>query len=327
MKRSDFILLSGVLIPAAVILGVGYFVHSPDSTQPQKKDADIKSVYSALDKVSLRDAAAKIHGGNVDDMVQRLEQRLTINPNDADGWRVLGWSHYRRQNFKKSADAYSRAAELDSNSAILKSLHGEALVAAAKGRITPEAVKVFKSALSLDTNDVRSNFFLGQAKLQEGDARSAIDMWIALLKTAQPGAGWAGDLRTRISEVANDAGIDVSRLLPAPLEGKTSPPAASSAKVGPTAADIENAQKLSPEARRTMAQDMVERLAKRLQTAPDDPDGWIMLMRSRMVLKQPDKAKAAMKQALETFAHKPDVKQQITQAAKALFSPPAAPGK
>jgi cytochrome c-type biogenesis protein CcmH len=42
---------------------------------------------------------------------------------------------------------------------------------------------------------------------------------------------------------------------------------------------------------------MVDRLDARLKTAPNDVEGWQMLMRSRVQLKQPDAARAALRDA------------------------------
>jgi cytochrome c-type biogenesis protein CcmH len=47
-----------------------------------------------------------------------------------------------------------------------------------------------------------------------------------------------------------------------------------------------------------MAEGMVARLETRLRTSPANPGGWVMLMRSRMTLGQPDKARAALRAAV-----------------------------
>jgi cytochrome c-type biogenesis protein CcmH len=67
-----------------------------------------------------------------------------------------------------------------------------------------------------------------------------------------------------------------------------------------------------------MARDMVERLATRLETSPNDPDGWIMLIRSRIVLSEQAEAKAGLKRALDVFAESPEIKRRIRLAAQAL---------
>ena len=48
-----------------------------------------------------------------------------------------------------------------------------------------------------------------------------------------------------------------------------------------------------------MATSMVEQLEARLQNEPKNLDGWVMLMRSRMTLGEPAKAKAALDAAIK----------------------------
>ena len=53
-------------------------------------------------------------------------------------------------------------------------------------------------------------------------------------------------------------------------------------------------QNLSEEDRAAAIEGMVEGLRARLETEPNDPQGWVMLLRSRKILGQEDKAKADM---------------------------------
>jgi cytochrome c-type biogenesis protein CcmH len=87
---------------------------------------------------------------------------------------------------------------------------------------------------------------------------------------------------------------------------------------GPTATDVENAKQLKPEDQQAMVAGMVDRLAGRLEASPKDPDGWIMLMRSRMVMKDAEKARAALEKAKTVFADDPETQQRIVQAAQSL---------
>jgi cytochrome c-type biogenesis protein CcmH len=88
--------------------------------------------------------------------------------------------------------------------------------------------------------------------------------------------------------------------------------------VGPSAADVENAKQMSEQDRQAMVSGMVDRLAGRLETSPKDPDGWIMLIRSRMAMKDAEKARAALEKAKTVFADDPETQQRIVQAAQAM---------
>jgi cytochrome c-type biogenesis protein CcmH len=87
-----------------------------------------------------------------------------------------------------------------------------------------------------------------------------------------------------------------------PVPPTASAGAAAAAPIpGPTAADVANAQSLSPADRDAMIRGMVDRLAQKLQASPRDVQGWIQLMRSHQVLGDTIAAKDALKQALGVF--------------------------
>ncbi len=259
---------------------------------------------------------------NISAMVKRLEEKLEAEPDNADGWRVLGWSYYNMERYGDAADAYRKATELNKDSAILKSLYGEALVKAADGKVTPEALAAFAATLAINPDNVRARYFTGLQKDQNGDTKGAIDAWIDLLKLAPTGVEWAQDLRKQIVARAEEKGIEVATLLP-PEEAAPAAPVTKVAETeptrkGPTAEDIQAAEEMTPDDRMAMVRGMVDRLATRLKESPDDPDGWIQLMRSRLVLEDRDAAVKALSDAMTAFADKPDVQNRIKNAAAAL---------
>lgn len=62
---------------------------------------------------------------------------------------------------------------------------------------------------------------------------------------------------------------------------------------GPSAAQVQAAEAMTPEEQEEMIRGMVDGLAARLEQAPDDPQGWRMLGRSYQVLGELDKAVTA----------------------------------
>ena len=49
----------------------------------------------------------------VDEVITKLEARLKTNPQDAEGWRMLGWSYFQTERFAEAATAMKRATTLD----------------------------------------------------------------------------------------------------------------------------------------------------------------------------------------------------------------------
>ena len=255
-------------------------------------------------------------------MIDGLAAKLKEDPNNLEGWRMLGWSYYNTNQFKEAAGAYAKAIELKDDDGQLKSAYGEALVRASDGVVTKQAHQAFSSAVKLRPSDPRARFFLGLAKQQNGDPKAAIEDWVEMLRTAPAGTQWAGDLRERILQVANQTGVDAKPML-AELEQSAPAKKVQTAEVqtaqsGPSDEDVKNAEEMKPEDRMAMIRGMVDGLAEKLKDDPNNPDGWIQLIRSRLVLNEPDKARAALGRAMEAFADKPDTKARIEEAAKSM---------
>jgi cytochrome c-type biogenesis protein CcmH len=90
----------------------------------------------------------------------------------------------------------------------------------------------------------------------------------------------------------------------------------SSPATSPIAQDIKAAEGQSALQTNSMIRGMVDQLATRLETSPNDEDGWLRLMRSRMTLGEMSAAKAALTKALETFASDSAAKARLTAAAR-----------
>jgi cytochrome c-type biogenesis protein CcmH len=264
-------------------------------------------------------------------MVAQLEAKMRQSPNDPEGWRMLGWSYMQTGRYADAAVAYGKAAALDPSVPDYQSARGEALVRAADGHVTPEARAAFTLAIKGEPTDPRARYFLAAAKDQDGDHAGAMADWIALLKSAPPGAPWAPEVRGFVIRIAAQRGEDVSSKLPplpppAPGEAPGGAPAAGGAPAvpgGPTPDQVAAVQQMPAAQQQAMIRNMVDGLAARLKANPNDPDGWVELMRARMVLGDPAAAQAAYRDARKALASSPDRLPMLAQAAKQLGVPGA----
>ena len=291
-------------------------------------------------------AAASL--GSVDDMIQRLVDRLKKDPTSVETWRMLGWSQFSTERYAEAAEAYKKAIELQPDNAGLQTSYGEALVRAADGEVKPDANAAFDKALALEPKEPRARFFKGLVQEQAGNRQAALDAWIAVLADAGPDDAWAADLRTRIVALAGELGTDVSARLPAApaaataapvavapasggilqklqnraTEAEAPPPSAPPAPLatgrGPTAEAVKAAESMTPADRQAMIRSMVDGLAARLEKSPRDGDGWLQLIRSRRILGEIDAARDALGKALAAFADTPAEQARITAAAQEL---------
>ena len=222
------------------------------------------------------------------------EDATRERPNDPEAWRTLGLARFDAQDFAGAAIALDRATTLAPNRADLWSSLGEARVmGSANDPMPPAALTAFRTAIALDPRDPRSRYFLAVQRDLTGDHRGAIDDWLALLRETPPGAPWEQDLRRTIAQVGKINRIDV-----APRLAAIAPAAPHPLAPGPDAAQISAAAALPPSQQDAMAHAMVAQLEAKLKADPANVDGWVMLMRSRMTLGEPAKARAALTAAL-----------------------------
>lgn len=261
---------------------------------------------------------------SVEEKIAELEARMQQNPDNPDGWRMLGWSYFETGNLERSAAAYRRATEVEPGNAENWSSLGEALQSGTT-EVSTAAEAAFRRALEIDSADPRARYFLALQKDLRGQHEAAIGDWIALLRDTPAGAPWEGDLRRTITETAQKQGINVAGRLPDPSPATpataSAGPAAGQAIPGPTAEQMAAAASLPAAQQDQMVRGMVDGLASRLKGNPRDATGWIRLMRARMVLGETDAASAALRSGLAAFRDDRATQAQLTQAAEELGVP------
>lgn len=280
-----------VALSFAVIAGAGVFVFDG---QPGSN----ASAWNIDGLAGLKSQAAG--AGDVDERIAALAERLKQSPDDIEGWRMLGWSYFSVQRYQESAEAYARAVALDPADTDMRSAQAEAVVQAAGGRVTLEALREFESVLKLNPPEHRSRFYVALAREQAGELSLALDQWQDLLKDAPTDAGW----RVGVTSHIDDLHVRTGR-------GTASAPIGS--QVGATESQVIQAL---PEAdKQAMIRGMVDGLTERLATSPHDAEGWLKLIRSRMVMNEPALARAALRAAMAEFSADPASRERFTALA------------
>ena len=273
------------------------------------------------------DASAPLDAANkagpqpdIDAQISQLETRLKAKPDDAEGWRMLGWSFFETGRFAESARAYARATQIAPGNAEYWSALGEALVLAGKGNVPPDARTAFNRALGVDPSDPRARYFLGVAKDIDGDHKGAIEDWLTLLADTPAGAPWEADVRRIISEVATKEKIDVAAKLAAlrPASPAGGAAVATAAIPGPSTEQMRAAAQIPKGQQDAMIASMVDGLEAKLKANPANVDGWIMLLRSRTQLGQTSRAALALTAARTALARDPAATKRLNEAAAAL---------
>ncbi len=238
-------------------------------------------------------AAAQHVGSDMAAAIDRLAERLETEPDNLEGWILLARSYLSAGRYQEAAGAYRRAVDLSGNRPDLAGAYGETLIAAAGGIVTPEARKVMEEVSRAQPDNPGPKFYLGLARVQAGDGRGALEIWLALEADVDPGTPWLPDLRENIERAAADFDIDLASIAPS-----RHPPPRPSGPSGPSAEDLAAVQSMTSDEQTEMIRGMVARLAERLEGNPGDVEGWSRLGRSYLVLEEPEKAKSALARAV-----------------------------
>jgi cytochrome c-type biogenesis protein CcmH len=152
---------------------------------------------------------------------------------------------------------------------------------------------------------------------QSGKKHEALDAWLSLQAEPLDDEPWVAELRERTRALAQELNVDVSARVAALPQGAYNPQR-NAGQRQPTPEQIGSLQALPADQRERAIRGMVDGLADRLKSSPRDEQGWLRLIRSRIVLGEQQAAQEALTQALAVFADDAAAAARITIAAKEL---------
>jgi cytochrome c-type biogenesis protein CcmH len=114
---------------------------------------------------------------SVEEMVNKLAERLHNQPDDMKGWVMLGRSYVVLKRYDEAVDAYRNILRLGGDSPELLADYADALAMAAGGRFTPETGELLQRALAAQPDNIKALWLAGHWKNQEGDVSAAIEYW------------------------------------------------------------------------------------------------------------------------------------------------------
>ncbi len=124
----------------------------------------------------------------MDEAIASLEARLEKNPDDLNGWKMLGRTYLAMRDYAGAAEALERAMEIE-NGQDAQTLVDLALAIANRDGVPIEegrASDLLNNALKLDPNNPPGLFYSGIAAANRGDTDTAADLWERLLGLNPP---------------------------------------------------------------------------------------------------------------------------------------------
>src|SRR5882672_4880122 len=139
-------------------------------------------------------------------MVGRLAARLKDNPEDAEGWMMLGRSYAVMGRFGDSSEAYAKAVARVPDDAQLLADYADSLAMAQGRTLRGEPEKLLKRALAVDPNNVKALVLAGTAAFDRNDRAGAVRYWERALSVLPGESDMAQRVRASIAEAGGSAG-------------------------------------------------------------------------------------------------------------------------
>lgn len=177
--------------------------------------------------------------GQLDELIASLQQRMAENPDDPEGWLILGRSLKSMQRYAEAETALTNANRLvPGNPSIMVELAEAMLFTSGQPEIGEEPRKLIEAALEIDPDLQKALWIMGLASSQSGDDTQAIAYWTRLRDQLDPASapyqsvteqiqGAQTRLGQPVSAVAESAMAKAPAAAPAMSKPATAQPATS----------------------------------------------------------------------------------------------------
>jgi cytochrome c-type biogenesis protein CcmH len=232
---------------------------------------------------------------DIDTMVRALEKKLLENPDNLQGWVMLGRSYIVTKKYDKAVNAYSKAVELDQSANSELSIdYGEVLMQTGLQSNYLLAYTVFQHLLDREPDNLDALWFIGFLDFEAGNKSKAIQRWSKLMTMLPPESEEAKVVANYLSRVKGEvpqgsaaASETSSEAQPTAVVNSatvamppvTKPPVTT--KVPRGAPVFEN-----KESEQAFINSMIARVEQRVKDNPKDIKSWKMLGKSYAVQKR-----------------------------------------
>lgn len=194
-------------------------------------------------------------GGGMDDpqmkqAIEALAEKLKANPEDGQGWYILGRSYRVTGRLDAAILAYTEAAKRLPNDPAVYTDWAEAVAQTQGKTLAGKPVELLDRALTLDPNYPKALALRGSAAAEAGDAPKAIALWQKLRAQLPPDDPNIPDIDEALARVgaapapaAAVAGAPAGKSAPAPA---AMPPAVAKADGGAAGASVEGRVEIDP---------------------------------------------------------------------------------
>ena len=150
-------------------------------------------------------SAQKPSMASIENMVGGLAARLKQNPNDPQGWFMLGRSYMVMGRYGEASDAYAELQKLVGDQASVLLQHAQAKVMNNNGQWDSTTIAMLKKAMTLEPENPVGLSLSGLLAARQGEKELAIKMWRKAQTTMQAASEEYKELDRMIASVSGNA--------------------------------------------------------------------------------------------------------------------------
>ena len=234
--------------------------------------------------------------------IAQLREIAPSRPDDLEVWERLTFHEVELRNYGDAARAQEQVIAIKGDDARVSDYQRllDLKVVAAGGIVSPEAEELLRDILARDADNTAALYYLGALYNQTDRPDLALQLWQQIIEDGDPQNFHVASARSQAQDAAFRAGVEYA--LPETR--------------GPSFADMDAAQDMSPEDRQAMIGGMVSGLAERLATQGGPARDWARLIRAYGVLGDLDSARAVWEEAQVVFVSSMRGMEILTNAAR-----------
>jgi cytochrome c-type biogenesis protein CcmH len=175
-------------------------------------------------------AAGMPSDAQIEEMVQRLADRLKEKPDDPTGWSMLARAYTAQGKFEQALPAFKRVMDLRPKDAQAMVDYADALAVINNRSLDGEPEQLVMQAVQIDPVNVKALSLAGTVAFNKAQYPQAVSFWERASQAADPASGFAAQLKGALDEARKRAGMpDAPAATAAPAAAKAAAPAAPAA--------------------------------------------------------------------------------------------------
>lgn len=150
-----------------------FYLGQPDLINASKKQAATPAGHTSKNGGS--------GAGSMEEMIEKLAARMKQEPDNAEGWFMLGRSYMSLNRYKDAVDALEKTNQLVPNNPTVMLRYADALTMLSGGKISGKPFQLIKQAVEIKPDDPTGLWLLGMGYDEQGEYAKAISYWSLLL--------------------------------------------------------------------------------------------------------------------------------------------------